>query len=230
MIGTVTPEAREGYAELVLALAGHDATGLVKALKSLGFLGPGTDMKTMAAMLDPVISQIVGDVTRMYTRQSMINSMMTGQFDLTIDSDKLLEIQRFIYTQPIILPGQTTFLGKALITVIGLCLRLDPDLDLLAISVPYVTGSASGSTMDSAVNFVTKQLNEGVDLARNIIPTAKRLASVMERLDDGSFELELTQAVARRLGHEQRQQTKRIVRTIVGAAAAIVLVVGLRRR
>jgi predicted unusual protein kinase regulating ubiquinone biosynthesis (AarF/ABC1/UbiB family) len=225
MVGSVTPTDRTGYAQLVTSMAGHDAMGIVRALRSLGFLGPGTDMRTLATMIEPYIASIVGDVSRMYTSAPIVGSLMSGQYNLTIDAETLAQMQQFIFSQPIILPGQATFLGKALITVVGLCLRLDPDLDLLGVCAPLV----AQSSQDNAFDWVVKQAGGGVDFAKNLVPRARRLAGLVERLDDGTFELELGAAVQRRLEQSQRQQTRRILRTIVAAAGAAVVLSRWRR-
>lgn len=226
MVGTVTDADRARYADLVMAMTRHDAMGIVRALRALGFLGPGADLRRLATMIEPYIAAIVGDVSRMYTSASVVGSMMSGSFDLTIDAATLEQMQRFIFTQPIVLPGQATFLGKALVTVVGLCLRLDPDLDLLAICGPYV----AEATQAGAFEWLTKRVGDGAAMARNAVPTARRLLALAERLDDGTFELELGEAVERRLRASQQQQTRHIVRAVAALVAGAVVVLRWRRR
>jgi len=227
MVGSITPQARNQYARLVLALVRRDAAGIVQALKALGFLGPGTDTVKLTELVKPYIDQVVGDVTGFYTSGSILDSMMTNKAHLTIDQATLAEMQQFILTQPITLPGQTTFLGKALITVLGLCLRLDPELDLLATAAPYVSGN---SGLDALRPLLDKALEDGKGLARGLIPTIQHLMSVAQKLDDGSLEVELTQSVEHRLIQAQRQQTRRLMAVIAAGFAVVGLVLGWRRR
>jgi len=225
MVGSITPEARGQYAGLVVSLSGRDAAGIVRALKDLGFLGPGADTKTLTQMLGPYIDAIVGDVASFYTGTSMVDSMMHGNINLNIDEATMAQIQQFIYTQPITLPGQTTFLGKALITVLGLCLRLDPTLDLVATAGAFMSGQSARQTIFDVAG---RAFSDGVGLLRDIFPTAKRLVSVVQQLDDGSLEVRLSQTVERRLLQAQQRQTRRIVRTVAVAAAAIVIAIHRR--
>ena len=227
MVGSISPKAREHYASLVVSMVRRDAAGIVQALRGLGFLGPGADTRTLTEMIGPYIDIIVGDVAHFYTGSSMVDSMMSGNMNLNIDASTLSQIQEFIYTQPITLPGQTTFLGKALITVLGLCLRLDPTLDLIATSGEYISEESKRKTIE---DFVTKMASQGVDLLKGIIPTAQHLMSIAEKLDDGTLQVELSQAVERRLAQTQQRSSRRIVRAIAVSTAAIVAaIVGTNR-
>ncbi len=223
MVGSLPARSREQYARLVLGLVKRDAAGIVRALKDLGFLGPGADTKALTDLIEPYVTALVGDVAGFYTGSSMVDSMMRGKLDLAVDPASLAEIQHFIFTQPITLPGRTTFLGKALVTVIGLCLRLDPAMDLIAAGAPHVTG---GSPLGAVHDLV----GQGKDLVGGLLPTAFHLISVAQKLDDGSLEVELGQALERRLAQGQARQTRRIVRAILAGAGLIALVTGLRRR
>jgi predicted unusual protein kinase regulating ubiquinone biosynthesis (AarF/ABC1/UbiB family) len=227
MVGSVTPLARDHYAVLVLSLVKRDAAGIVRALKDLGFLGPGADTKALTNMIAPYIDALVGDVTNFYTRDSFVDAMMRGNLKLSLDTAALAQIQHFIFTQPITLPGGTTFLGKALITVLGLCLRLDPDLDVIATAAPYVTGS---SPIDTLSDLVERGLKEGKDLLGSILPTTRRLISVAQKLDDGTLEVELSRSLERRLAASQQRQTRRLVRVIGIGLSVIAVVLGVRRR
>ena len=224
MIGTVTEENRAGFTQLVVSMVNHDSMGIVRALKSLGFLGPGTQMRKLATMIEPYIASLIGDVTRMYTKTSVVDAMMAGQTTLSIDDDKLAEIQSFIYTQPIILPSNIAFLGKALITVVGVGLRLYPDADLLAVAAPHVADSGGIG------EYISTQFTSIADLVKNFIPNTQRLVSVVDKIDDGTFEVELAQAVHRRVAAAQQQQTNRLIKILVGIGTVLGLLIGFTRR
>ena len=222
MVEKVPATALPHYEALVTSLVRRDAPGIVAALRALGFLGPGADSAKLTELIAPYIDSIVGDVANFYTGGSLVDQAMGGKINLSVDESVLAEIQKFIFTQPIILPGQTTFLGKALITVIGLCLRLDPGLDLLATAAPYVSGP--GALWDMA----QRALGQGAELVTGIVPTARRVIGLVKRLDDGSFEADMTRALARRVDEAERRQTRVIVR-VVAAAVAVILIVFRRR-
>ncbi|MDR0285997.1 MAG: hypothetical protein LBI33_14080 [Propionibacteriaceae bacterium] len=226
MVGSVTAATRAEYERLVLGLVRRDAVGIVRSLKALHFLGPGADTARLTEMIEPYIDAIVGDVANFYTGRSIVDSVMSGHVSLTIDPAALTEIQQFIYTQPITLPGQTTFLGKALITVIGLTLRLDPAMDLIGTATPYVTGD---SPFQVVYELLEKAGRDGFDLVKGMVPTARHLMSVATKLDDGTLEVELSRSVERRLAEGQKRQTRTIVRLILGCTA-VLTAVQLRRR
>ena len=227
MVGSITPTARHEYGQLVLGLVRRDADRIVAAMKNLGFLGPGADTRKLSELMGPYIDEIAGGVTSYYTTSSIVDTMMSGGANLTVNEEILEQLREFIFTQPITLPGQTTFLGKSLITLLGLTLRLDPDIDLFATAAPYVTSS---SKLQTAYDTLAKAAHEGIDLARALFPTAQRFVSVVQKLDDGSLEVELTERVQQQLLQSQKAQTRRVVRTILAATALMCTIVGLRRR
>jgi len=218
MVGTVDPTSRGDYTALLAALVGRDANGIVDALARLKFLGPGTDRVRMATLIGPHIDAIVGDVTGFYSGTSIVDGLVGGQVKLSVGPEQLAEIQRFVFSQPIILPANTAFLGKALVTVIGLCTRLDPGIDLLATAAPYVTGPA----------IWLETLNQAKQSVKTLLPNARRILRVAQRLGDGSFEADIGAMIESRVAEAERHQTKIIVRVIAIAAAAIAL--ALRRR
>ncbi|MDR2895096.1 MAG: hypothetical protein LBV30_00355 [Propionibacteriaceae bacterium] len=226
MVGRVSPQAISQYTELVSCLVRRDAAGIVAALSALGFLSPGADTATLTRLIKPHIDALIGDVTGFYTGASFIGAAMDGQLKLSLDQASLAQIQQFIFSQPITLPGQTTFLGKALITVLGLCLRLDPGMDVIAAATPFV-GSGAGEQLR---HWLERAWSDGRGLITGLIPTAQRLMSVAEKLDDGSLQVELNAQVEARLTGQLQRSTKRITRAIVIGSGLIALALGWRRR
>ena len=227
MVGSITNTARQQYGKLITSLVRRDAPGIVDALHELGFLGPGADTKTMASMLGPYIDSVVGDVASFYTGASIVDSMMNGRVNLNVDPAALAKIQEFIYSQPINLPGQTTFLGKAVITVLGLCLRLDPNLDLIGAAAAHLAG---GSKRQAAFNLASQAVQEGLDLVKQIVPTTRRLISLARQLEDGTFEDALARNLERRLIKAQQQQTRRIIGTIAVGTSLVVAALRWRHK
>ena len=217
-VGTIAPTARTQYASLLAALVRHDAPGIIDAMRALGFLGPGADTVKLAELVGPLLDVIIGDVTGFYSGTSIIDALVSGQVKLNIGADQLAEIQRFIFTQPIIMPANTAFLGKALITVVGLCLRLDPTLDLFATAAPFVSGQSTWTDL----------LDKTRSAMATIVPTTRRMIFVAKRLGDGSFEADIAHLVDSRIDQAVRRQTKTLV-SVIAAAVAVVVLVARRR-
>ncbi|MCL2804107.1 MAG: AarF/UbiB family protein [Micrococcales bacterium] len=228
MVGQVTPQARQEYTWLVAALVRRDAAGIVASMKSLGFLGPGADTRGLADLIAPYIDTLVGEVAGFYTGASFLDAMMDGSVQLSIDSEVLGQIQRFIYAQPINLPGQTTFLFKSLITVIGLCLVLDPELDMLATATPYVANK--GSTFSMLTEAASKLLTNPVEAAAGLVPRVRRMGEMVTRLEDGSFEADFGAMLDARMEQHQRRQNRQFRRTVAVAGGLAALFLGLKRR
>jgi len=227
MVGAITQTARHQYGQLITSLVRRDAAGIVDALRELGFLGPGADTTALADMLGPYIDVVVGDVASFYTGTSIVDSMMKGRVNLNVDPATMAKIQEFIYAQPINLPGQTTFLGKAVITVVGLCLRLDPELDLISAAGAHMAG---GSAAKTAYDLASRALRDGLDLIKQAVPTARRVISLAKKLDDGTFADGIARDVERRLVKAQRRQTRQIVTAIAAGTGVIVAALRWRRR
>jgi len=227
MVGTITPEMRRYYGDLVLGMVRHDAPRIVQALKDLGFVGPGADTTGWVNIVEPYIDALIQDTASFYTGASMVEGAMHGRINLTVDPATMARIQQFIFSQPITLPGQTTFLFKSVITVVGLCLRLDPDLDLIGAARAHM---GAASTMQTMYEMAARMAGEGWDAVKSVIPTARAVASFARKLDDGTFNAVLGRSIEYRVKEAQRQQTKQIVRAIAVATGVIAATIWRRGR
>jgi predicted unusual protein kinase regulating ubiquinone biosynthesis (AarF/ABC1/UbiB family) len=127
------------------------------------------------------------------------------------------QLRELIRTQPVCLPGQVSFLGKALITVFSNCFKLDPAVDLVDITKRWtasLTGPAALEALDAA-------WTEAWDLLRSLPATARRLVSLAEKLDTGHLAVSLTPDQFSRLESLHRAQTDRLVRAVAGAAGLL---------
>jgi len=224
MVGSITAEARSQYTQLIMALTQRDADAIVRAFKDLGFLGPGADTAALTQMVGPYVDSFVGEMAGFFTDASLVDALMTGDLNFDLDLGMLDQMRQFIYTQPINLPGDVTFLGKALITVLGLCLRLDPEMDLAATASALMT-----SRMPTAQEVASQVLTSGLSMLRNIVPNARRIVAVAKKLEAGTLEVEISRTVERRLIEAQAKQTRRLMGTVVLAAGAIIVTI-IRRR
>jgi len=208
MVGTISPQAVTQYERLLTGLRRRDGRGIVAALRSLGFLGPGADTSKLAGLIDSYIDDIVGQVSSLYTSGSIVGQVMGGGLNLKLDAKALADLQQFIFTQPIVLPGGTAFLGKSLVTVIGLCLRLDPSLDLLATAATHAPR---------------------LDLAQRAIDGVDRAVTFVRRLEDGSFEADIASQVSARVEAALRVERRSLLRIGTVAAGVLALAIIVRR-
>jgi len=124
MVGTVRKEDATHIRELIEAIILEDADKVIEALEQLRFLLPTADR---SALQDAILSLI-----RLYT----------GEGPLLLDEAALerilTDIQETVKHQPIQLPSEFAFLGRALSTLVGVLHILDPGIDLSALTRPIV--------------------------------------------------------------------------------------------
>jgi predicted unusual protein kinase regulating ubiquinone biosynthesis (AarF/ABC1/UbiB family) len=125
------------------------------------------------------------------------------------------DLREFFYTQPFLFPDNITFLGKALVTVLGVCAELDPELDIMEELAPLVE---EGLGADAAQGAMSTMLDELGGLLPKLYPTVLRLIAVSEKAASDSLVVRMATTQERRIVQSQSAQTQRVVRTVIGAA------------
>ncbi|SET40586.1 AarF/ABC1/UbiB kinase family protein [Paenibacillus sp. NFR01] len=199
MVGRIAEDMKAQMIALVMAVYLKDAHGAIDALNRLKFLRRNADLEVFARNLTLLFEQINGD---------------TFDLDFVTSGDNVEELRDFLYSQPFQLPANTTFLGKALGTVYGLCLGLDPEFDLIRTAKPYVEEVMRGDLRGSAIS---KVVNEGKNLLKGIIPTTKKFISAVDKMDSGNLRVKLSSSFEKKLITTQNKNTQRIIATIIGA-------------
>ncbi|MDR1768001.1 MAG: hypothetical protein LBR32_06205 [Propionibacteriaceae bacterium] len=231
-VGSLPDAMREQFARLLVAVFSHDADGMVDSLRQLGFLGRDADVSRLKDKLSDIVDAMIGEVGTMFSGESYLDQLMSGRRPMDsfhVDAALLDELQELIFSQPIQLPGNVSFLGKALITALANAYRLDPGIDLVAVVEPYVRTFAAPSGFD---DLVAMALSDGADFLRKLPATARRLVTLAEKLDNGQLEVGLAPAQLRRLERLERANTRQMVTTVAASAAALAgwLAYLLRRR
>jgi len=222
MVGTVSDDMRAQFKALIVAVLRKDTDQALSAMRRLGFIRPGADMRRIGQVLMPLIDSMIGDTGGVLNSGAILDSMMRGDGvdalndALHIDAQALDDMREFILSQPISLPGNTTFLGKALITVVSVCSKLDPDLNLIAVAEPYMKREMGFTT--SVWPALAK---DGMDLVTAILPTTKHLVSLARKLDEGSLEVSLTDTQGARLERHRDVLAQRLIRTLAGATVML---------
>ncbi|MDR1790232.1 MAG: AarF/ABC1/UbiB kinase family protein [Propionibacteriaceae bacterium] len=223
-VGQIDEAMRQGFASAITALLSGDGAGVVDSLKQLGFLAPQADTRLIERAVMPMIETMMGDLGNMFAGESFLDTVMQGRSleSFNIDADLLDAMREFILTQPISLPGNVTFLGKALITVIADVYKLDPQVDILAVIRPYL--QQSGTQTDP----FQLLLSEGKNLLKELPATAKRLVSLSKRMEAGQLEVTLNDAQYRRLARETRRQLR--FTQVIAVASTLAALISWRRK
>ncbi|WP_342561404.1 AarF/UbiB family protein [Paenibacillus sp. FSL R7-0345] len=198
MVGRIPEDMKKQMVALLMAVYLKDAPGAINALNRLRFLRRNTDLEVFSRNLTLLFDQINGDT-----------------FDLSFvtSGDNVEELRNFFYSQPFQLPANTTFLGKAMITIYGLCLGLDPELDLIGTAKPYIQRVVLKDLKGSVFSTV---LDEGTSLLKGILPTTKKFISTVDKMDSGNLRVKLSSSFEKKLVETQNKNTRRIIATIIG--------------
>ena len=226
MMGSVSDTMRENFGRLTLAFFLHDPARAVTALRDLHFLRRGIDTQAFEKSLGILFDQMLpkdadeegsgGGPDGGDSSSRQVSHMMVDSFDFSSDSGD--ELREFLYQQPFQLPDNVVFLGKAFISVLGLCLALDPEINLADEIKPYAQQAMGGSIPGSVIREVWEQ---GKSLLSAFLPTIKHVISVADKLDSGELSVRLAASQERRLLEAQERQSRRLVKTVTGAALLI---------
>ncbi|OKP88686.1 hypothetical protein A3842_05580 [Paenibacillus sp. P3E] len=203
MVGRIADDMKAQMVALLMAVYLKDAHGAIDALTRLRFLRRNGDLEVFSRNLTSLFEQINGDT-----------------FDLSFvtSGDNAEELRDFLYSQPFQLPANTTFLGKAIGTVYGLCTGLDPELDLIGTVKPYVEEVVRSDLRGSVFSNV---VDEGKNLLKGILPTTKKFISAVDKMDSGNLRVKLSSSFENKLIDTQNRNTGRIIATIIGAVSLL---------
>lgn len=199
MVGRIPDDMKTQMVALLLAVYLKDAHGAIDALLRLRFLRRNVDLEVFSRNLTLLFEQINGDT-----------------FDLSFvtSGDNVEELRNFLYSQPFQLPANTTFLGKAIGTVYGLCTGLDPELDLVGTVKPYVEKVVRRDLRGSVLS---KVIEDGKHMLKDIIPTTKKFISTIDKMDSGGLRVKLSSSFEQKWLDTQNRNTQRIIAAIIGA-------------
>lgn len=165
MVGEITPPMRSAFRDAVIGIAQRDSNRIIEALKTLGFVRSGADLTSVKNAFEWLLDHYSG-----------ISAQTLTYAEIEEIQEDVLVIFR---EQPITIPAQFAFLGKTLSTMLGLATGLDPKIDIVEATKPYVNRLAEsltedkwGLVMDEAKTIgqlllaVPRQMNEILEKAR----------------------------------------------------------------
>ena len=209
MVGRIEKGMREDLVAFVMALYKKDTEQMVIVFERLGFLRPQADKQTLSKGLKLVLANIFDD-----PNLSKVNSQ-----------EFLLELREFMYSMPFQIPARTLFLGKSLLTIMGICAGLNPRLDLIKTLRPYaeelLSGEESGTgTQDFILDQAKKTLSEAVTLP-------EKLNRLITKFEDGEIRIHPSRSFEQNLLKNQTDQATRIVSAIFSCGFLISGVISL---
>lgn len=203
MVGRVDKLMKDNMIELAMALFKKDAGAVVESFEKLGFLRPHADKTTILKSVRLMLANMFGD------------SVDLGQLDF---SELSLELRELVYSQPFQIPAQTTFLGKALITVFGLCNGLDKNFDLMGSVSPFIEEMFLPKMDKAEGNILFDQIKKTFF---DIVGIPNKLNRFIDGIESGEVRVHPARGFEQRLLEQQTYLANRIVKAILATGFII---------
>ncbi len=169
MVGTIPLDLREILTELVLAIIRRDNIQVVEFFKILGFLRYDADSELVARAVGFLMEETLGTGVD-------ISQADFGSF--------LADLENLLYEQPFQIPAQYTFLGRALGTLYGICIVLDPNFNFLDEAKPYL------SAFTKEKHLLKNTIKEKAALiGSSLVEIPPLAARVLSRMDNGELSI-----------------------------------------
>jgi predicted unusual protein kinase regulating ubiquinone biosynthesis (AarF/ABC1/UbiB family) len=175
MVGKMKPEIREGLRELLIGIGLQDASRVIKSYQILGILLPGADIALLEKAEAEMFKRFWGK----------------GMDELShINMDEIhafaYEFREILYKMPFQLPQDLIFLGRAIGILSGMCLGLDPKMNVFEQLGPFTQKIIA----EEAKHDWSYWLGEAGDIARKLIALPIRLDSVITKMERGEINIQ----------------------------------------
>jgi predicted unusual protein kinase regulating ubiquinone biosynthesis (AarF/ABC1/UbiB family) len=202
MVGRLTPQAKAGLRDMVIALGTRDLDRLIKGYQSLGVLLPGADLERLKeaqrALFDHFWGRSMRELTAIHPREMR---QFTAQF------------RDVMYEMPFQVPTDLIFLGRCLGILSGMCTGLDPAFNVFEGIAPFASDLLKEEGGDW-LNGILRWLGEN---GRTLLSLPGRLDSALADLEAGRL------TVTAKADPALDRSLTRLTRAINSLVAAVVL-------
>lgn len=136
MIVTITPSEAKSIYKIVEGVIFRQYNRILDGLEEMNFLLPNANRRLLEDAIERVVNAYEADE---------LNEMNSFVIDQLLD-----DLKEIVRTQPVQLPAEFAFLGRAVSTFVGVLHVLDPKVDLLAIGKPRIVEWAKEQTFDKS--------------------------------------------------------------------------------
>ncbi|KAA9017068.1 ABC1 kinase family protein [Niallia endozanthoxylica] len=157
MIGVIRKRDAMYIRDIVIGILLKDYKKVVDGIEGMRFLLPHADKEEIERVL------------RMLIETYSDNGLKAN--DTRVVEEIMNDIEKLVNNQPIQLPSEYAFLGRAISTFIGILYSLDPEMDLLEMSKPMLTRwlkENSEGAKETVVNFAKSSLKPLVSLPNQL--------------------------------------------------------------
>ncbi|AMA73784.1 MULTISPECIES: ABC1 kinase family protein [Aneurinibacillus] len=207
MVGEIRQESRKHIQTLIQAVVLKDYDLMVQALDALHFLAPHADKEQVKLALQHGLEMYFNRVFEV--------------LDDELLEEIQLKIQEFVRLQPVQLPAEYAFLGRAFSTIVGVLTTIKPDIDFIEVGRPVVSEWLNQQEMWLDNRRLLGQLLR--DVAREMVALPRQI----NRWIDSSIEKEYRERkqadIACWLEHYRTKQRATLVFTIVAWGSGLTL-------
>ena len=208
MVGEITEEMKLNLRDAIVGIAKKDAEIMVDAFEKLGFFRPGADRV-------PVINAL----NWMFDKFETLNTKNLS-YDNLVDIEE--DIIQIIHDQPITVPANFAFLGRALSTLLGLSIGLDPDFDFVSATKPYVDKMLKPGSKEM-MGLITDEIKS---MGQIFLGLPKQINDAMSKINKGELSVKVdAQSVTRALRRGNRRG--RITAQVIAFMALLISAVTL---
>lgn len=203
MMGRIDEETKEKYVDLVIAILERDVNKILNEMLDLGFTTT-EPVDTRSLKID-------------------IRDMLDQYYDKKLKeislAELLSELVRISIKYHIKMPAELTLLGKALVTIEGIGLELDPDFNLTEIAKPYAEDIIL--ERKSPHRLLLKLSNDLSELYHLMILIPRQLSKTLKKMEEGVFQVEFQHRGLENLIHALDKTANRLSYSLILAAIII---------
>ncbi len=215
MVGTISEAMRNDLRKLVFNIVTRDIDGIIKNLNSLGFLRENVDLSTVRVGISFFLEKIIG--------------LKLGELRALDYRKVFAEISYIVYSQPLYLPGDVSFIIRALETLVGLCTSVSPELDFVAETRPFIEKLAReefsgvpGASSSLLPGFLNSPLAGQIQSsALQLLTLPRNLTNVLEKLDSGRIQLQVQSQEIKLAVERFEKGSKLVAQTILASSLMI---------
>ena len=174
MVGRMKPEFRDGLRELMIGIGLQDASRVIKAYQILGILLPGADISLLEKAEAEMFKRFWGK-----SMDELSNISMEEVHDFAY------QFREILYNMPFQLPQDLIFLGRAIGILSGMCIGLDPQINVFEHLGPFTQKLIT----EEAKHDWSFWVKEAGEIGRKIILLPVRLDSVISKLERGEIRI-----------------------------------------
>lgn len=200
MAGEITDAMRGYLKDAVIAIARKDIPGLIISLQNLGFIKRG-------ANIDPIRKAL-------YWTFDNYQNLNATNIDFKMLDSIQEDIRAIVYEQPFSLPVEFAFFARAVGTVIGVVMGLDPKFDIVEAARPYIEKIAR----NMRPNTTELVLSEAKSIGSLLLNMPRRVDDTLSQIEHGNLKVKVANSeLAIAMKRTERAQ-KATARAVIGSA------------